>query len=251
MKVHEYQAKEIFSTYGIPVERHALCHTADGAVAAYHRMGVNRVAIKAQVLTGGRGKAGGVKLANNDRDVYQYAQTILEMTIKGYPVTKILLSEAVNIAAEYYISFTIDRNTRSVTLIMSAAGGMDIEEVARQSPEKIIRCSIDPLIGVPDYLAHKFAFSLFEQAEQANQMATIIQDLYKAFIEKMLHLLKLIHWYLPLLGHYWLLMPKWFLMIMHFIVIWTYRSYQSPQKMRSWKRLPKKEDSAMCAWTAR
>lgn len=216
MKVHEYQAKEIFSTYGIPVERHALCHTADGAVAAYHRMGVNRVAIKAQVLTGGRGKAGGVKLANNDRDVYQYAQTILEMTIKGYPVTKILLSEAVNIAAEYYISFTIDRNTRSVTLIMSAAGGMDIEEVARQSPEKIIRCSIDPLIGVPDYLA-----------------------------------LKLIHWYLPLLGHYWLLMPKWFLMIMHFIVIRTYRSYQSPQKMRSWKRLPKKEDSAMCVWTAR
>ena len=184
MKVYEYQAKEIFSTYGIPVERHALCHTADGAVAAYHRMGVNRVAIKAQVLTGGRGKAGGVKLANNDRDVYQYAQTILEMTIKGYPVTKILLSEAVNIAAEYYISFTIDRNTRSVTLIMSAAGGMDIEEVARQSPEKIIRCSIDPLIGVPDYLAHKFAFSLFEQAEQANRMATIIQDLYKAFIEK-------------------------------------------------------------------
>ena len=184
MKVHEYQAKEIFSTYGIPVERHALCHTADGAVAAYHRMGVNRVAIKAQVLTGGRGKAGGVKLANNDRDVYQYAQTILEMTIKGYPVTKILLSEAVNIAAEYYISFTIDRNARSVTLIMSAAGGMDIEEVARQSPEKIIRCSIDPLIGVPDYLAHKFAFSLFEQAEQANRMATIIQDLYKAFIEK-------------------------------------------------------------------
>lgn len=83
MKVHEYQAKEIFSTYGIPVERHALCHTADGAVAAYHRMGVNRVAIKAQVLTGGRGKAGGVKLANNDRDVYQYAQTILEMTIKS------------------------------------------------------------------------------------------------------------------------------------------------------------------------
>ena len=247
MKVHEYQAKEIFSTYGIPVERHALCHTADGAVAAYHRMGVNRVAIKAQVLTGGRGKAGGVKLANNDRDVYQYAQTILEMTIKGYPVTKILLSEAVNIAAEYYISFTIDRNTRSVTLIMSAAGGMDIEEVARQSPEKIIRCSIDPLIGVPDYLAHKFAFSLFEQAEQANRMATIIQDLYLSLI----HISEPTRPYLPLLGHYWLLMPKWFLMIMHFIVIRTYRSYQSPQKMRSWKRLPKKEDSAMCVWTAR
>ena len=177
MKVHEYQAKEIFSSYGIPVERHALCHTADGAVAAYHRMGVNRVAIKAQVLTGGRGKAGGVKLADNDRDVYQYAQTILGMTIKGYPVT-------INIAAEYYISFTIDRNTRSVVLIMSAAGGMDIEEVARQYPEKIMRYKIDPLVGIPDYLARKFAFSLFEQAEQANRMTTIIQNLYKAFIEK-------------------------------------------------------------------
>ena len=184
MKVHEYQAKEIFSSYGIPVERHALCHTADGAVAAYHRMGVNRVAIKAQVLTGGRGKAGGVKLADNDRDVYQYAQTILGMTIKGYPVTKVLLSEAINIAAEYYISFTIDRNTRSVVLIMSAAGGMDIEEVARQYPEKIMRYNIDPLVGIPDYLARKFAFSLFEQAEQANRMTTIIQNLYKAFIEK-------------------------------------------------------------------
>lgn len=91
MKVHEYQAKEIFSTYGIPVERHALCHTADGAVAAYHRMGVNWVAIKAQVLTGGRGKAGGVKLANNDRDVYQYAQTILEMTIKVIPSPRFFL----------------------------------------------------------------------------------------------------------------------------------------------------------------
>jgi succinyl-CoA synthetase beta subunit len=184
MKVHEYQAKEIFSFYGIPVERHALCHTADGAVAAYHRMGVNRVAIKAQVLTGGRGKAGGVKLADNDRDVYQYAQTILGMTIKGYPVTRVLLSEAINIAAEYYISITIDRNTRSVVLIMSAAGGMDIEEVARQYPEKIMRYNIDPLVGIPDYLARKFAFSLFEQAEQANRMTTIIQNLYKAFIEK-------------------------------------------------------------------
>lgn len=106
------------------------------------------------------------------------------MTIKGYPVTKVLLSEAINIAAEYYISFTIDRNTRSVVLIMSAAGGMDIEEVARQYPEKIMRYNIDPLVGIPDYLARKFAFSLFEQAEQANRMTTIIQNLYKAFIEK-------------------------------------------------------------------
>lgn len=83
------------------------------------------------------------------------------MSIKGLPVNQILVSEAVDIAAEYYVSFTIDRNTRSVILMMSASGGMDIEEVARQSPEKIIRYAIDPFIGLPDYLARRFAFSLF------------------------------------------------------------------------------------------
>ena len=128
---------------------------------------------------------------------------------------------------------------------------MDIEEVARQSPEKIIRCSIDPLIGVPDYLAHKFAFSLFEQAEQANRMATIIQDLYKAFIEKDASLAEINPLVLTPVGTLLAIDAKMVLMIMHFIVIRTYRSYQSPQKMRSWKRLQKKEDSAMCVWTAR
>lgn len=136
MKIHEYQAKEIFSKYGIPVERHTLCRTAAGAVAAYRRMGSDRVVIKAQVLTGGRGKAGGVKLVDNTEDAYQEAKNILGMSIKGLPVNQILVSEAVDIAAEYYVSFTIDRNTRSVILMMSASGGMDIEEVARQSPEK-------------------------------------------------------------------------------------------------------------------
>lgn len=105
------------------------------------------------------------------------------MTIKGFPVTRILISEAVDIAAEYYVSFTIDRNTRSVVLIMSAAGGMDIEEVARNTPEKIIRYNIDPLIGLPQYLAQSFAFMLFDQAEQARRMTSILQDLYKAFME--------------------------------------------------------------------
>lgn len=183
MKVHEYQAKTLFATYGIPVERHALCHTADGTVAAYHRMNTDTVVVKAQVLTGGRGKAGGVKLAHNPEEVYQEAKAILGMSIKGFPVTKVLLSEAVNIAAEYYISFAVDRNTRSVVLIMSAAGGMDIEEVSRQTPEKIMRFRIDPFIGIPDYLARRFAFTLFSSINQAGRMAGIIQGLYKAFIE--------------------------------------------------------------------
>lgn len=183
MKIHEYQAKEIFSTYGIPVEKHTLCHTAEGAVAAYHRMGESKVVVKAQVLTGGRGKAGGVKLAATAEEVSHHAKAILGMTIKGLPVTKILLSEAVHIASEYYISFVVDRNTRSVVLMMSAAGGMDIEEVARQTPEKIIKFSIDPLTGIPDYLARRFAFCFFDRIELAGQLASIIQGLYRAFVD--------------------------------------------------------------------
>ena len=183
MKVHEYQAKEIFSQYGIPVERHVLCNTPDEAVKAFRQLEVDKVVVKAQVLTGGRGKAGGVKLADNEKLVRQHAREILKMTIKGFPVTRILISEAVDIAAEYYVSFTIDRNTRSVVLIMSAAGGMDIEEVARNTPEKIIRYNIDPLIELPQYLAQSFAFMLFDQAEQARRMTSILQNLYKAFME--------------------------------------------------------------------
>lgn len=183
MKIHEYQAKEIFSKYGIPVERHTLCRTATGVVAAFRTIGTDKVVIKAQVLTGGRGKAGGVKVVDNMEDAYQEAKNILGMSIKGLPVNQVLVSEAIDIAAEYYVGFTIDRNTRSVVLMMSASGGMDIEEVARRTPEKIIRYSIDPFIGLPDYLARHFAFSLFPQMEQAGRMAVILQELYKVFIE--------------------------------------------------------------------
>ncbi|WP_303005926.1 ADP-forming succinate--CoA ligase subunit beta [Bacteroides congonensis] len=183
MKIHEYQAKEIFSKYGIPVERHTLCRTATGVVAAFRTIGTDKVVIKAQVLTGGRGKAGGVKVVDNMEDAYQEAKNILGMSIKRFPVNQVLVSEAIDIAAEYYVGFTIDRNTRSVVLMMSASGGMDIEEVARRTPEKIIRYSIDPFIGLPDYLARHFAFSLFPQMEQAGRMAVILQELYKVFIE--------------------------------------------------------------------
>ena len=110
MKAHEYQAKEIFSRYGIPVEQHVLCSTPDEAVTAFRQLGVNKVAIKAQVLTGGRGKAGGVKLADSETLVRQHAQEILNITIKGFPVTRILISEDVDIAAESYTSFSSDGN---------------------------------------------------------------------------------------------------------------------------------------------
>lgn len=183
MKIHEYQAKEVFATYGIPIMKHTLCHTPEEAQAAYRQMGVPQVVVKAQVLTGGRGKAGGIKLASDAEAVSRHAQAILGMAIKEFPVTKLLLTEAVNIASEYYVSFAIDRNTRSVLLIMSAAGGVDIEEVAVQAPEKIIKLSIDPSVGIPDYLARQYAFHLFNDLKLASQMASILQGLYQAFVQ--------------------------------------------------------------------
>lgn len=183
MKIHEYQAKGIFSKYGVPVERHALGNTPAEAVDAFKEIGTDKVVIKAQVLTGGRGKAGGIKLVNNEDDAYKEAERILKMKIKELPVSRVLVCEAVDIAAEYYVSFTVDRNSRAVVLMMSASGGMDIEEVAQQSPEKIIRYAIDPFVGLPDFMARRFAFSLFPQMKQADRVALILQQLYQLFIE--------------------------------------------------------------------
>lgn len=182
MKIHEYQAKELFSTYGIPIQRQILCTVAEDAAIAYNMLGKEEVVVKAQVLTGGRGKAGGIKLAKSNDEAVSHAYNILGMKIKDYTVNKIIITEAVNITAEFYISFVIDRNSKSVILIMSAEGGMDIEEVAAKTPEKIHRFSIDPFIGIPDYLARKFAFVLFDKIEYINQFVPILQNLYRLFI---------------------------------------------------------------------
>ncbi|WP_321333976.1 ADP-forming succinate--CoA ligase subunit beta [uncultured Bacteroides sp.] len=185
MKIHEYQAKDLFAAYGIPVEEHCLCLNPAEAVAAYAAMEREKVVVKAQVLTGGRGKAGGVKLAGGGKDdVADKAKGIFGMQIKGYKVEKVLVSEAVDIASEYYLSFVIDRNSKSVLLMMSSEGGMDIEAVARETPDKIFRFRIDPMVGIPDFMARRFAFTLFPQIEQVNQMAVILQKLYRLFIEK-------------------------------------------------------------------
>ncbi len=184
MKIHEYQAKDLFSSFGIPVEQYTLCHNVNEAIKAYKKMDTEAVVVKSQVLTGGRGKAGGVKLANSKDEVSLHTGNMLKMKIKDFPVTKVIISEAIDIKSEYYLSFTIDRNIKSVILIMSAEGGMDIEEIAASTPEKIHRLPIDPFIGLPDYLARKYAFLLFDQLDLVNQMALILQKLYKLFIEK-------------------------------------------------------------------
>lgn len=184
MKIHEYQAKKLFAAYGIPVEKHLLCETPAEIRTAFKELGNKTAVVKAQVLTGGRGKAGGVKLVHNEEEAFKQANAILNMEIKGLQVKKVLLSEAVDIKSEYYVSFTIDRNTRSVILMLSASGGMDIEEVARLNPEKIQRFIIDPFIGLPDFLARQYAFTLFREIENVNSMAVILQSLYRLFVEK-------------------------------------------------------------------
>lgn len=184
MKIHEYQAKGFFSAYDIPVEKYRLCRNTDEAVAAWKEFQLEKVVVKAQVLTGGRGKAGGVKLAGSEAEVKKYTEAILGMDIKNCLVKKVIISEAVVIDKEFYVSFVIDRNTKSVLLMMSPDGGMDIEAVAHDHPERIFKYSIDPLIGLPDYLARKYAFTLFDEIGPVSQMAKILQNLYRLFIEK-------------------------------------------------------------------
>lgn len=184
MKTHEYQAKNLFSAYKIPVDKAILCHSAEEAVTAYRQLGIDRVVVKAQVLTGGRGKAGGIKVAQSKEEVASYAESILRMTIKGFPVEKVLISEAVHIDSEYYVGFIINRNSKQVMLMLSSEGGMDIEAIAKETPEKIHRFMIDPFVGIPDYLARRFAFSLFDKMDLVVPMGQILQRLYQLFIEK-------------------------------------------------------------------
>ncbi|WP_321436154.1 ADP-forming succinate--CoA ligase subunit beta [uncultured Bacteroides sp.] len=183
MKIHEYQAKKLFSSYGIPVEQHILCHNVDEAVSAYEELNMEKVVLKAQVLTGGRGKAGGVKLVKCKTDVMNYAASMFQMKINGLPVNKILVSEAVNIDSEFYLSFSIDRKNRSVVMMLSSEGGVEIEEVAKYTPENIYRINIDPFVGMPDYLARRIAFFLFDDMDLVGQIVQILQNLYQLFIE--------------------------------------------------------------------
>lgn len=183
MKIHEYQARDLFASYGIPVEKSILCRDVNDAVKAFQELDAPMVVVKAQVHTGGRGKAGGVKLATNEIDVRKHAANILGLDIKGFIVDRILVSRAVDIESEFYVSYVIDRKSKSTILMLSREGGVDIEDVAHTTPEKIHKIVIDPLIGVPDYLARQAAFKLFDDIKQVRAAASILQKLYKLFVE--------------------------------------------------------------------
>ncbi len=183
MKIHEYQAKVLFSRYGIPIEKWALCRHAEEARQAYIQLGNRQAIVKAQVLTGGRGKAGGVKLAHSPEDVIMQTNAILGMNIKGLTVNSVLIGEVINIVSENYLSLTIDRNSKSVVLMLSPEGGMEIEDVAWEKPEKIHRFVIDSFVGIPDFLARRMAFKLFDNIDLVRQTAWLIQNLYRLMMD--------------------------------------------------------------------
>ncbi len=184
MKVHEYQAKGFFEQYGVPVDKHFLCRTPDEAVEAYRQLGGGKAVVKAQVHTGGRGKAGGVKLGASADEIRKNAEAILGMQIKGYTVDRVLVSEAVDIAAEYYVSILVDRKSKCPMMMLSRSGGMDIEQVAKETPEKIEKIIIDPTIGMADFKANEAAWKLFDDKALVKQAAKIFKALYRLFVEK-------------------------------------------------------------------
>jgi succinyl-CoA synthetase beta subunit len=182
VNIHEYQAKEIFRKYGVPIPPGEVAATADEAEAIARKFGTT-VVIKAQVHAGGRGKAGGVKLAKTPAEAKKLAAEILKLTIKGLPVQKVLVTPAADIASEAYVGIIIDRASKRAVFMASPAGGIDIEEVAAKTPEKILRHSIDPRYGLQPYEAMQLAFFLYSDMKQVRAAAKILQQLYRAFSE--------------------------------------------------------------------
>ena len=180
MKLHEYQSKTIFSKFGIPIPKGRVAATPDEAKQIAEELG-GRVVVKSQVLVGGRGKAGGVKVAKDADEAAEFAGQILAMTIKGLPVRKVLIDEAAAIEHEIYFSITNDRAAKKPVMIASAAGGVDIEEVAATTPEKIIKVHIDPLLGLRDYQARDIAASIDLPRELWRDFAKIASGLWQAY----------------------------------------------------------------------
>jgi succinyl-CoA synthetase beta subunit len=182
LKIHEYQAKEIFKKYGITTPREKMCRTVDEVVTASKEIGLPCV-IKAQVMVGGRGKAGGIKVAKSDAEVKDYGTKILGMDIKGIPVKKVLVSEAVDIASESYLGVINDRTENKTVVMACKEGGVEIEEVARQKPEAIYKVYADSLIGLLNHKAREIGLFLYEEPKKAFECASITEKLYKLFIE--------------------------------------------------------------------
>jgi succinyl-CoA synthetase beta subunit len=182
MKLHEYQSKLYFSKHGIPIPKGRVAATANEARTIAEELG-SRVVIKSQVLVGGRGKAGGIRLAKTPEEAQEAATQILAMHIKGLPVRKVLVDEASNIKQEIYLGITNDRAARKPVMMASSAGGVDIEEVAKISPEKIIKVHIDPLLGLKDYQARDIAAGIDLPREHWRAFSQIALGLWRVYLE--------------------------------------------------------------------
>jgi succinyl-CoA synthetase beta subunit len=182
MKLHEYQSKQIFAKYGIPIPKGRVAATADEVKTIAEELG-SRIVIKSQVLVGGRGKAGGIRLAKSPEEARDVATQILAMEIKGLPVRKVLVDEAAGIAKEIYLGITNDRAARKPVMMASAAGGVEIEEVAKTTPEKIIKIHIDPLLGLRDYQARDLAVGIDLPKEHWRAFGVISKGLWQAYVD--------------------------------------------------------------------
>ena len=189
MLIHEYQARELFCIYGIPVTEGRVFSSVDGVKEYAESLGA--VVVKAQVHTGGRGKAGGVKFSSSAEEACENSKNMLGMTLRthqtgenGIEVKKIMLVPALNIAKEYYLAITIDRKNQVPVLIASTEGGVEIEKVAEKTPEKIIKLSINPQIGLEAFMARILAKSLGFQGKNIQRFSRVAQGLYRLFMEK-------------------------------------------------------------------
>ncbi|MBT2642631.1 MULTISPECIES: ADP-forming succinate--CoA ligase subunit beta [Bacillaceae] len=191
MNVHEYQGKEILRKYGVKVPNGKVAFTVDEAVEAAKELGSSVVVVKAQIHAGGRGKAGGVKVAKNLDEVRTYASEILGKTLvthqtgpEGKEVKRLLIEEGCDIKKEYYVGLVLDRATSRVVLMASEEGGTEIEEVAEATPEKIFKEEIDPVLGLMPYQARRIAFNINIPKELVNQAVKFMMGLYNAYVEK-------------------------------------------------------------------
>ena len=197
MNLHEYQAKSLFAQYDLPVSKGVVAETAQEAVAAIAEIGGERWVVKAQVHAGGRGKAGGVKLVSSKAEVEEFAKSWLGKNLvtyqtdeRGQPVNRILIEDCTDIAKELYLGAVVDRSSRRVVFMASTEGGVEIEKVAEETPEKILKAIVDPLTGAQPYQARELAFKLGLEGKQIKQFTHIFLGLAKLFVEKDLALLE-------------------------------------------------------------
>ena len=198
MNLHEYQGKQLFAQYGLPVSTGYAAKTAEEAAAAADKIGGDRWVVKAQVHAGGRGKAGGVKLVSSKEEIAEFANKWLGKNLvtyqtdeKGQPVSRILVESLTDIAQELYLGAVVDRSSRRVVFMASTEGGVEIEKVAHETPEKILKAEIDPLVGAQPYQGRELAFKLGLEGKQVSQFVKIFLGLSKLFHEKDLALLEI------------------------------------------------------------